>query len=80
MPFIEKQDKTPRVEAKLKWREDTAQLVDAYAKWLGDSDRDYVVEQIVIKVIQNEKEFIKTFQAPAEIAPTKASKPKGVAA
>ena len=79
MAFIEKQDQTPRVEAKIKLRQDTLELVDRYAKWLGGSDRDYTVEQILLKVIRGEKEFLAA-QLPDTISDIRPAKQKKVAA
>lgn len=56
MPFIEKQDRTERVEIKYKIRPEVAELIKEYAQY-AESDEWYVVQEVLRKAITTDKEF-----------------------
>lgn len=58
MPFIEPQDRTQREELKEKIRPEVIKSVEEYAQYL-DSERWYVVQELLRKSIASDKDFQK---------------------
>lgn len=58
MPFIDKQDRTERQELKVKIRPEVIGMVEDYATFL-DSETWYVVQEILRKCIDGDREFRK---------------------
>lgn len=71
MPFIEPQDRTERVEFKHKIRPEVAALVTEYAKFLH-SEEWYVVQEVLRKSIEADKDFQRARKQQAEMPGTPA--------
>lgn len=58
MPFIEPQDRTQREELKERIRPEVIELLDQYAAFLN-SERWYVVQEVLRKSIESDRDFRK---------------------
>ena len=70
MPFIEKQDRTEREEIKAKIRPEVIALVREYARFL-DSEEWYVVQEVLRKSIEADKDFQRWRKPQTTVAPGK---------
>ena len=73
MPFIEKQDRTERQELKLKIRPEVITLVKEYAQFL-ESEEWFVVQEVLRKAIEGDKDFQRTRNSLALPAESKSAK------
>lgn len=71
MPFIEKQDRTEREELKAKIRPEVIALVHDYARFL-ESEEWYVIQEVLRKSIEADKDFQRWRRQQSAVLPTKA--------
>jgi len=70
MPFIEKQDRIEREEIKAKIRPEVIALVRDYARFL-ESEEWYVIQEVLRKSIEADKDFQRSRKPQSAVAPTK---------
>jgi hypothetical protein len=77
MPFIAKQDRTERVELKVRIRPEVLELLQKYAQYL-ESEEWYVVQEVLRKGIHSDKQFEASQRASDGGRPKPRSKVKQV--